>query len=73
VAEVVSAWGWFVQCMLRSANSRTSVVHTAAMETDVLLLQVRGCETTFQLIRDKLKVIFEQFLKRLLKTSLFGC
>jgi len=44
---------------LRSANSRTRLCpllcfvkrnYTAAVEKDVLLLQVLGCETTFQLI-----------------------
>jgi len=40
----------YVRRQLRSANSRTSNGPTAATETDVSLLQVLSCETTFQLI-----------------------
>jgi len=41
---------------LRSADSRTCVIRRTCsnLETDALLLQVRGCGTSFQLIRDKL-------------------
>jgi len=43
-----------VSCVLPTQGHVTSDGPTAAMKTDALLLQVRGCGTIFQLLWDKL-------------------
>jgi len=43
-----------VSCALPTQGHASSEGPAAAMETDALLLPVRGCGTVYQLIRDKL-------------------